>query len=81
MAFGDNHEMPVVVRIAVKDDGVVNGPQENKVAFVFLVPQKRAKKAAGTFNGARAQVRLAPRSPHKIFGSLEVHGFLDGTVK
>lgn len=64
MAIGDDHKMPVVVGITVKNNGVVSFPKENKILLVFLVPQKGTEKAAGTLSGVRAQIRLAPRSPH-----------------
>ena len=81
MPLRNDHEMPVIVGIAIKDHDVMRGPEENEVAFVFRVPQKGTKKTAGTFSGARAQVRPAPRGPHQILGSLGVHGFLGMTTK
>ena len=81
MPLGNDHEMAIIIGVPVEDHGVMDRPQENKITLVFFRPKKSAKKAAGAFNGARAQVRLAPRSPHKHFGSREVHGFLGVRAK
>ena len=79
--LGHDHEMAIIVRIPVEDHGVMTCPEEDKISFVFFLPQQAAKKTAGAFTGARAQVDLAPRSPHKVRGSLEVHGFLHVRTK
>ena len=81
MAIGNDHEVPIIIGITIEDHGVVRSPEEDKISFVFFFPQKAAKKTAGTSTGARAQVDLAPRSPHKVRGSLEVHGFLGAPTK
>ena len=81
MPVRKDHEMTIIVGIAIEDHGVVRSPEEHKVTFVFVVPQERTKKTAGTFSGARAQVSLAPRSPHEAHGSLEFHGFPGVTAK
>ncbi len=81
MPFWNDHKMAVIVRIAIKDYRVVGCPKKDKVALVFFVPKKRTKKTAGMFTGARAQVGLAPRSPHEIRGPLGVHGFLGVMAK
>lgn len=73
--------MTVIVGVAIENDGVVGSPKKNKISLISFVSQKRTKKTAGAFTGARAQVDLAPRSPHKVRGSLEVHEFLDGMAK
>ena len=77
MPFRNDHKVAIVVGIAVEDHRMMCCPEKDKIAFISFVPKKRAKKTAGTFTGARAQIGLAPRSPHEIRQSLEVHGFLD----
>lgn len=59
----DDHQMPVIIRIPVEDQGVVGGAKDNEVLPVFLVPEQPAKKTALFFSGARTQVRFAPRCP------------------
>ena len=81
MSFRNDHQVTVIVGKPVEDHGMVAGPEENKVAFISFVPKERTKKTTGTFTGARAQIDLAPGSPHKVRGSLEVHGFLRVTTK
>lgn len=72
----NDHKMAVTVGIAVEHHDMMGRPKKDKISFISFVSKKRTKKAAGTFTGARAQVSLAPRGPHQIHGSLEVHGFL-----
>ena len=81
MPFRNDHKVAVVVGVAVEDYRMVCGPKKDKIALIFFVPKKRTKKTAETSTGTRAQVSLAPRSPHEIRGSLEVHGFLGVTAK
>ena len=81
MPFRNDHEVAVIVGIAVEDHGIMSGPKKDKITLIFFVPEKRTKKATGTFTGARAQVGLAPRSPQEILGSLKVHGFLGVMAK
>lgn len=76
MPFGNDHEMAVIVRIAIENDRMVSCPEKDEIAFIFFVTHQRTKKTAVTFTGARAQVGLAPRSPHEVRGSLEFHEFL-----
>lgn len=77
----NNHQVAIIVRIAVEDHRMMSRPKKDKVTLIFSVPQKRTKKTAGTLSGARAQVGLAPWSPHEALGSLEVHGFLGVLAK
>lgn len=81
MPAWNDHQMTVVVGVTVQDHGVMGSAKEDEVAFVFFVAKERTKKAAGSLSGARAQVGLAPRGPHSVHRSLQVHGFLDGTAE
>ena len=81
MPLRNDHKVAVIVRIAVEDHSMVGSPEKDKIALISFVPKKQTKKTAGTFTGARAQVGLAPRSPHEVRGTLEVHGFLGVMVK
>ena len=81
MPFENDHKVTIIVGITVEDDSMMDRPKEDKISFISFVPKKRTKKTTGTFTGARAQVGLAPRSPHEVRGSLEVHGFLGVTAK
>ena len=81
MPFRNDHKVAVIVGIAVEDHGMVGGSKKDKIALISFVPKKQTKKTAGTFTGARAQVGLAPRSPHEVRGSLEIHGFPDRMAK
>jgi hypothetical protein len=73
--------MTIVIGIAVENNRIMGRPKKDKIALISFVPKKGTEKTAGTFTGARAQVGLAPRSPHEAHGSLEVHEFLDVTAK
>ena len=73
--------MAIIVGITVEDDRIMCCPEKNEIPLISFVPKKRTKKTAGSFTGARAQIGLAPRSPHEVHGSLEVHGFLGVMAK
>jgi hypothetical protein len=79
--FRNDHKMTIIVRIAVEDHRMVGRPEKDKISLISFIPEKRTKKTARAFTGARAQVGLAPRSPHEVGGSLEVHGFLGVMAK
>ena len=68
--------MSIIVRITIEDQGIVGGTKDNKVLFVFFVAKQPAKKTAAFLNGARAQVRLAPRSPQPIHLFFCAHNLL-----